>query len=74
MFGCLVNSRLMRPLRDSVKHVRLLETNEENTMTMPIAILVACIGTVAVLHLADDRPGHEEGEGVGVQLMTRLRL
>ena len=47
MFGCLVNSRLMRPLRDSVKHVRLLETNEENTMTMPIAILVACIGTVA---------------------------
>ena len=29
-----------------MKHVRLLETNEENTMTMPIAILVACIGTV----------------------------
>jgi hypothetical protein len=32
-----------------VKHVRLLETNEENTMTMPIAILVVYIGTVAVI-------------------------
>jgi hypothetical protein len=49
MLGWLVNSRLMRPLRDSVKHMRLLETNEENTMTMPIAILVVCIGTVAVI-------------------------